>query len=79
MPVWGWILISIGGLLALAIVGLLVAYALSPEGREASRVKARMAANARRARRELYEDAYERTRRQLREEDRKRAHRDPGE
>jgi hypothetical protein len=68
MPIFGWVLISLGGLLTLGIIVLLVAYALSPEGREASRVRQRMAANARHARREMHDRTYERTRDQLRAE-----------
>lgn len=67
MPIWGWILVSVGGLIMLGIATILVAYALSPEAREARMVKQRMAANARRARQELYERTYKRTLQQLRD------------
>lgn len=63
-----WLLLSPVILLVALVIAAIIAYELSPEGREAAAIKHRMEANARKARRQLYEEERERVRGQIRRE-----------
>jgi uncharacterized membrane protein len=63
-----WLLLSPVILLVVLTVAAWIAYKLSPEGREDAAVRRRMEAQGRKARRQLYDEQFERTREQIRRE-----------
>jgi hypothetical protein len=65
-----WLLLSPVILLVALAIAAWVAYKLSPEGREDAAIRARMEARGREARRRLYDEQVERTRQQIRSEQR---------
>lgn len=62
MIVLAWILGSVVGLVLLLIIGSIVLWRLSPDGREWARVNDEMDRRAKRARQGIYDDVYQRTR-----------------
>jgi cell division protein ZapA (FtsZ GTPase activity inhibitor) len=70
MTWWQRLIAVIVGLPILAVIAVIIAYELSHEGQENRAIKRRMQANARRARRGLYEEQHERVRQELRSQQR---------